>query len=122
MNNYQKMWDFPVADGISFPDANRIHPLMQKRVDTLIRSLRKDNNIRRLVLFGSSLEFRCNSHSDIDLYIEKFDENKKMENLPELDCEVDIVTNLPPESRLYQEIDKTGLLLFENEKERQQYV
>ena len=113
MNNYKRMWDFPVADGVLFPDANRVHPLMQKRVDTLTRSLKKDNNIRKLVLFGSSLEFRCNSHSDIDLYIEKYDKDKKIENFPELDCPVDIVADLNPDSRLYQEIDKTGLLLFE---------
>lgn len=38
---------------------------------------------------------------------------KKLEYLPDLDCEVDIVTNLSPENRLYKEIEKTGLLLFE---------
>jgi len=115
MNDYKNMWDFPLVDIVEFPDANRIHPIMQKRVDTLIRILSRDNNIRKVVLFGSSLEFRCDSSSDIDLYIEKFDKDKKMENLPDLGCEVDVITNLSPESGLYQEIDKTGLLLFERQ-------
>lgn len=107
------MWDFPLMEGITFQNANRVHPLMQRRVEKLICELGKDANIRRLILFGSSLEFRCDSASDIDLYIEKYDPGKKLDHLPELDCEVDIITNLPPDNRLYQKIEQTGLLLFE---------
>ncbi|MEY8410546.1 nucleotidyltransferase domain-containing protein [Lachnospiraceae bacterium 62-26] len=107
------MWDFPVMEGVAFRDANRVHPLMQKRVEKLLHEFAKDQNIRRVVLFGSSLEFRCSSASDIDLYIEKFDTGKKLEYIPELDCEVDIVTNLSPGNKLYNEIERTGLLLFE---------
>lgn len=113
MNNTENMWDFPVLEGVSFPGANRIHPLMQRRVQTLIRELAKDQNIRKLILFGSSLEFRCSSTSDIDLYIEKYELGKKIEHLPELDCETDIITNLPPDNKLYQQIVQTGLILFE---------
>ncbi|MCC8046387.1 MAG: nucleotidyltransferase domain-containing protein [Clostridiales bacterium] len=115
MNDFKNMWDFPITDGVSLPDANRIHPLMQKRVDTLVRALIKDKNICRIVLFGSSLEFRCDSYSDIDLYIEKYDPDKKIEHFPDLDCSVDIVSNLAHTSRLYQEIDRTGLLLFDRD-------
>lgn len=107
------MWDFPVMEGVSFPNANRVHPLMQRRVEKLIHELGRDQNIRRVVLFGSSLEFRCSSMSDIDLYIEKYDQEKKLAHFPELDCEADIITDLKPGSRLYQEIEKAGLLLFE---------
>ncbi len=113
MRQAKDMWDFPVVEGVIFHDANRVHPLMQRRVDKLLHAFVKDQNIRRIVLFGSSLEFRCSSTSDIDLYVEKFDAEKKLEYLPDLDCEVDIVTNLSPENRLYKEIEKTGLLLFE---------
>ena len=85
------MWDFPVMDGVDFQDANRVHPLMQKRVERLIREFAKDPNIRKVILFGSSLEFRCNSAS----------------------CEIDLISNLSPASRLYKEIEQTGLLLYE---------
>ena len=98
------MWDFPVMDGVDFQDANRVHPLMQKRVERLIREFAKDPNIRKVILFGSSLEFRCNSASDIDLYIEKYDSDKKL---------IDLISNLSPASRLYKEIEQTGLLLYE---------
>lgn len=113
MNNIKNMWDFPVLEGVSFQNANRVHPLMQRRVQTIICELGKDQNIRKLILFGSSLEFRCCSNSDLDLYIEKHDLGKKLEHLPELDCETDIITNLPPSNKLYQEIVQTGLILFE---------
>lgn len=113
MNNRNNMWDFPVMEGVDFPDANRIHPIMQSRVETLIHEFRKDQNIRRVILFGSSLEFRCSSASDIDIYIEKEDPGKKLAYLPELGCEVDIITNLPSDNKLYQKIEQTGLLLFE---------
>lgn len=113
MDNFDIMWDFPVKEGVLFKNANRVHPLMQSKVEQLVQTISKDKNVRRIVLYGSSLEFRCNSNSDIDLYIEKDDKDKKLEPLPVLDCEVDIVTNLPLDSRLYQEIDRKGLLLFE---------
>lgn len=113
MNNFSAMWDFPIMDHVTLEYANRIHPLMQKRVERLLDALKKDTNVVRVVLFGSSLEFRCSSQSDIDLYIEKKDPEKKLPALPDLDWEVDIVTNLATDSRLYQEIDRTGLLLFE---------
>lgn len=113
MNNMKNMWDFPVKEGVSFQNANRVHPLMQARVEKLIHHLLGDKNVKRAVLFGSSLEFRCSSGSDIDLYIDKFEKGRKLQELPELDCEVDIVMDLSPESALYREIDRTGLILFE---------
>lgn len=113
MNHMEEMWDFPVMEGVDFPNANRVHPLMQRRIEELLRHLYRDENVRMAVLFGSSLEFRCSSYSDIDLYLEKEDKGKRLEPLPEVGCEVDIITNLPPGSTLYQEIDAKGLLLFE---------
>lgn len=107
------MWDFPVMEGISFENANRVHPLMQGRIEKLLREIFRDQNIRSVILFGSSLEFRCSSTSDIDLYIEKYDPKKKLDSLPEIDCELDIITNLRPDNKLYQRIKETGLLLLE---------
>ncbi|MCM1266497.1 MAG: nucleotidyltransferase domain-containing protein [Bacteroidales bacterium] len=113
MNHADNIWDFPVLAGVSFQNANRVHPLMQERVERLIHEFQKDKNIRKIILYGSSLEFRCNSFSDIDIYIEKFDSEKKLDFLPEIDCEVDVITNLQPDSPLYRTIENTGLLLFE---------
>ena len=116
MDNYKKMWDFPVVDNINFPNLNRIHPLMQRNVAKLYNELKSDENIERVILYGSALDFRCNSNSDIDLYIEKYNTDLKVKSLPDLEFEIDIIFNLDKSSRLYKEIDKMGLTLFEREK------
>lgn len=113
MNDFKHMWDFEVMDGVDFPNSNRVHPLMQKRVQKLLEILKKDNNIVKIVLFGSALEFRCSSYSDIDVYIEKKDRSQSLLEEPIMDCEIDIVANLDKSSKLYQEIEKKGLLLLD---------
>lgn len=113
MNDFDQMWDFDVMKGVSFPHCNRVHPIMQRRVQKLLEILTTDSNIKEIVLFGSSLDFRCNSYSDLDVYIEKYNPNISLNAEPLLDCEVDILMDLKHESRLYQEIDKKGLLLYE---------
>ena len=113
MRDVRELWDFPVKEGISYPNANRVHPLMQERVERILLAARSEGNLKRLVLYGSSLEFRCSSTSDIDLYAESVDPEKPLAFIPDLDCEVDLVTNLSRDSRLYREIDRTGLVLYE---------
>lgn len=43
MNNFQEMWDFPVKEGICFKHCNRVHPLMQERVQQVLEQLKKDD-------------------------------------------------------------------------------
>lgn len=117
MNDFRNMWDFDVMENIDFPNCNRVHPLMQRRVQRLLEILKQDENIDRVVIFGSALEFRCSSYSDLDVYIEKKNPDLPLREEPELDCEVDIITNPGFGSRLYQEIDRTGLLVFGREEE-----
>lgn len=50
MNNFSAMWDFPIMDHVTLEYANRIHPLMQKRVERLLDALKKDSNVVRVVL------------------------------------------------------------------------
>ena len=113
MNNFKAMWDFEVKKGVDFMHCNRVHPLMQARVQKILQELQQDSNIKKIVLFGSALEFRCSSYSDIDLYIEKEDPSLPLQNEPVSDCELDLIMNLDHENRLYKEIDRTGLLLYE---------
>ena len=52
MNNFSAMWDFPIMDHVTLEYANRIHPLMQKRVERLLDALKKDTNVVRVVLLA----------------------------------------------------------------------
>lgn len=49
----------------------------------------------------------------MQIYIEKYDPEKKLASLPDIDCELDIITDLQPDNKLYQRIQETGLLLLE---------
>ena len=66
MNDFSNMWDFCVLEGVDFPYCNRVHPLMQRRVQALLKIMKEDSNIEKIILFGSSLEFCCSSFSDLD--------------------------------------------------------
>ena len=46
------MWDFPVKEGVSFQNANRVHPLMQARVEKLIHHLLGDKNVKEQCFLG----------------------------------------------------------------------
>lgn len=119
MNNFKEMWDFGAKDGVDFLHCNHVHPIMQDRVQKILQMMQKDENVKRIVLFGSSLEFRCSSYSDIDLYIEKIDPKLPLKKEPEIDCELDLVMDLDHENQLYRQIERTGLLLYERGGEKE---
>lgn len=102
--------------GVDFLHCNRVHPLMQARMQEILHILVQDDNIKKIVLYGSPIEFRCSSYSDIDLYIEKNDPNLPLKKEPVVDCEIDLVMDLEHDSRLYQSIDQKGLLLYDREQ------
>ncbi len=48
MNNFKQMWDFEVKKGIDFVHCNRVHPLMQGRVQQLLQELKKTATSEKL--------------------------------------------------------------------------
>lgn len=113
MNDYEEMWNFDVVVDSTLKDINRIHPLKQQDTDVLFKHLQQDRNIRSIVIFGSALDMRCNGRSDLDVYVETDHPESRIE-LPyeELNTEIDLVRDLKHTSRLYQEIDRTGLEIY----------
>lgn len=77
-NHFERAWDFEVLADTDVENINRIHPLKQKEVASIVQKLKKEERIKRIVVFGSSVEFRCSSRSDIDLYIETEDADYKI--------------------------------------------
>lgn len=114
MNDYDEMWDFNLVVNSNLKDINRIHPLKQRDVTALVNELQKDDNINRIIIFGSALDMRCNWYSDLDVYVETRDKEKRV-CLPydDLEGEIDLVRDIDHNSKLYKEIDKTGLLIWE---------
>ena len=113
MNDFDVMCDFDVIVDSNLQNLNRVHPLKQKDVDVLVTSISKDTNIKCIIIYGSALDLRCRSFSDLDVYVETYDKDKSIK-LPydDLDTEVDLTRDISHTSRLYKEIDRTGLLIL----------
>lgn len=66
-----KNWRFnTVIDRTSFKNVNRIHPIMQKSVKEIVEAARKDKEVERLIIFGSSIRYDCDITSDLDICID----------------------------------------------------
>lgn len=61
---------------------NRINKIKQDQVINIINSLEHNNNIKQIIIFGSSVTDRCKITSDLDIAIElyNFDEDSKEVN------------------------------------------
>ena len=94
-----------------FENCSRIFPTQQKSVNKLITTFSRDSNVRRIIIFGSSVTSACNPWSDIDIYVE-LDEDRK---LPKYDVEesVDLWTNFLVDERLFREIKEHGVEVYE---------
>lgn len=112
--DYENMWDFDVMIESDMPDINRVHPMVQSSADALYRAFLQDDNIRLFAIFGSGVDISCNLYSDLDVYVETADTEKRVE-LPyeELKVEIDLLRDLRHDSPLYQRITETALVVFE---------
>lgn len=57
-------------------NAEYVHPLKQDLIQGFQEDFQKDSNILAVIVFGSGVEFRCNSYSDLDLLFERKDFNQ----------------------------------------------
>lgn len=76
-NNFDLHFTFDRKnETIGFLHAEYVHPLKQELVQAFQRDFQEDGNIKAAIVFGSGVEFRCNSYSDLDLCIERYDVEK----------------------------------------------
>ena len=116
-NNYDLHFRFETKDGIEFKNAQYIHPLKQQLVQSYITCFGKDANIKAAIIFGSGVEFKCHSFSDLDICIERYDCGKGFRNYPqEYIEETDIVYYDAIGTRLKHEIEKKGIVVFDREE------
>jgi predicted nucleotidyltransferase len=66
-----KNWKFNrvVAD-TSFRNVNRIHPIKQKIVKEIVAEAKNDQEVRKIIIFGSSTRYDCDITSDLDVCID----------------------------------------------------
>lgn len=98
-----------------FQNCEYIYPIQQKKISHLLSFFKQDTNIKSVYVFGSSISERCHIGSDIDLYLD-LEEDKKV-YYEANDFAVDLWTNYTVDKRLYEEIMKGCVLVYERRKD-----
>lgn len=116
-NNFELHFIFELKkDTINFLHAEYVHPLKQELVQKLQKDFQMDENVKAVIVFGSGVEFRCNSYSDLDLCIERYDVKKPFCNraagVEEL---VDVLYADRVGARLQKEIEEKGIVVYDRE-------
>lgn len=112
MNDFSAHAQLIVKDGITYPYARYTHPLKQKDIQIIYDSMLKDNNVKALVIFGSTVNMLCHSDSDIDIYVELLDNDKPPKIPDNVASQVDLIYNISKTSSFYRVINKEGIMLF----------
>ena len=93
-----------------FKNANKIHPVQQNNVLKIIEELSKYDEVKKIIVFGSSVTNRCNYESDLDIYVELTKE--KNVKTYSVDVSVDFWTNFTVEPPMMEEINNNGVLVY----------
>ena len=115
-------FSFPIIVNNDNYEVKRIHPLMQKPVNDIYQIIKNDNRIKKVILFGSSVNIRCGIHSDIDLAIElnESDFNRDSQNeiseaiqiITEYNCDIVWLNTIDKNTQLYNNI-LSGVTIYE---------
>lgn len=103
-------WNIVIKE--PFMNCDRIYPLQRRKISELIAYLKDNKNVQKIIIFGSSVTSRCNINSDVDIYVEL----KEKENLLKdkyFNFLYDLWTNFDVDDRLYNEIQKKGVVVYE---------
>ncbi|MDO4291626.1 MAG: nucleotidyltransferase domain-containing protein [Eubacteriales bacterium] len=116
-NHYDLHFRFEIKnDTIHFQNAQYIHPLKQELVQELQRDFAQDENVKAAVIFGSGVEFRCNSFSDLDVCIERYDTAKPFHYEAAADGEaIDLLYADQLGEKLRREIEEKGIVVYDRE-------
>ena len=94
-----------------FDNQQYVFPTQQADVLRLVHGAQKDNNVRRIIVFGSSVTAQCNPWSDIDVYFEE-EEDIPHFSFKCLEASVDFWTNFTVDESLFAEIKENGVCVY----------
>ena len=109
----KKEWRVCIQD--PFENCEKIYPIQQKKVKQMINNIKEDSNVEKIVVFGSSVQDTCHMGSDVDFYI-VLKQDQKITFKETLSFMYDIWTNYTVDSRMYEEITKKGVTVYERDK------
>ena len=95
-------------------------PYTASQLESLLRPVFERNGVRRATLFGSYAKGSASPASDVDLMVDSGLRGLAFFGLLEdvcqsLGCDVDLIdsTQILPDSRVAQEIRRTGVVIYE---------
>lgn len=98
-----------------FLNINRIFPTKQKYVARMVDEVKKDPNIKKVIVFGSAVLARCNLWSDIDIFFECEEEPIRLPSIKDSGQAFDKFTNFGISDEFLDEIIKKGVTVYERE-------
>lgn len=104
----KKIWKVCIED--PFENCERIYPIQQRKVKSLIDDIVDDNEVRSIIVFGSSITERCHIGSDVDIYVD-IDAGANLISETH-DFTFDLWTTATADDRLKDEIFKKGVRVY----------
>lgn len=102
---------FEVMNQVHFRNAEKVHPIMQRDVQKIVDSLSAHVEVKKIIIFGSAITYRCTYDSDIDIYVELAkDKNVKAYNV---ETPVDYWTNYSVDPKMLEEIINKGVTIYD---------
>lgn len=121
--NKTRKFYFPIVVNNSNYECNRIHPLMQSKVNDLYNYIKTLNSVSKVIVFGSSVNIRCNKQSDIDIAVELKADHFTKEEQNKISEQIQIITSynadvvwlntLDQNTKLYNNICMKGVVIYE---------
>lgn len=96
-----------------FKNVQKIFPTKQKYIAKMVEICKSDPNIKKVIIFGSTVTAGCNPWSDIDIYFEVKDKSKKLPGIKSHTQAFDKWSNFTVDQNLLNEIKKEGVIVYE---------
>ena len=95
-----------------FKNINRIFPTQQADIQKMIEVCKNDKNIKKIIIFGSSVTSECNPWSDIDIYFEFKKEPQMYPTIGSSTAVFDKWDNFNVSKELMKEINDKGVVVY----------
>lgn len=99
--------------GKPFLNIKKIFPTKQKYVAQMIDVCKNNPNVKKIIIFGSSITSGCNPWSDIDIYFEMEKEPHSYPTIASHTQAFDKWSNFTASGDLLTEIQKNGVVVYE---------
>lgn len=110
MTSTRYIWKVVVNE--EFLNCKYVYPIQQRKVLELINYLKQNENVKKIIIFGSSVTNKCHAMSDVDIYVE-LKENQTKLIKKYFDFAFDLWTNFTVDERLLNEILMKGVIVYE---------